>query len=143
MPGVTLTKWRRTWAERFPRLTLEVVAVAEADQRGTLDAGLVDVCFVRLPVDTEGLHRIPLYEEVANFSPNNAPQLVDGPQPRELLDRAVMGAQADAARFSAEAAQLPQAENPVAAAQDLAGRAGAAAQQHAGDVRGAVDAFLR
>ena len=37
----------------------------------------------------------------------------------ELLDRAVMGAQADAARFSAEAAQLPQAENPVAAAQDL------------------------
>ncbi|MGV0344300.1 hypothetical protein ACUY3P_08260 [Corynebacterium lehmanniae] len=85
----------------------------------------------------------PLYEEVANFSPNNAPQLVDGPQPRELLDRAVMGAQADAARFSAEAAQLPQAEDPVAAAQDLAGRANAAAQQHAGDVRGAVDAFLR
>ena len=54
-----------------------------------------------------------------------------------------MGAQADAARFSAEAAQLPQAEDPVAAAQDLAGRANAAAQQHAGDVRGAVDAFLR
>mgnify|MGYP002719514610 len=85
----------------------------------------------------------PLYEEAANFAPNNAPQLVDGPQPRELLDRAAMGAQADAARFSAEAAQLPRAEDPVAAAQDLAGRASAAAQQHAGDVRGAVDAFLR
>ena len=84
----------------------------------------------------------PLYEEVAQSSPQ-APQLVDGPQPRELLDRAVIGAQADAARFSAEAAQLPQAADPVAAAQDLAGRAGAAAQQHAGDVRGAVDAFLR
>ena len=54
-----------------------------------------------------------------------------------------MGAQADAARFSAEAAQLPQAADPVAAAQDLAGRANAAVQQHAGDVRGAVDAFLR
>ena len=85
----------------------------------------------------------PLYEEVAQSSPDKAPQLIDGPQPRELLDRAVMGAQADAARFSAEAAQLPQAEDPVAAAQDLAGRANAAAQQHAGDVRGAVDAFLR
>ena len=84
----------------------------------------------------------PLYEDMAQFSPQ-APKLVDGPQPRELLDRAVMGAQADAARFSAEAAQLPQAADPVAAAQDLAGRAGAAAQQHAGDVRGAVDAFLR
>ncbi|OFT56922.1 hypothetical protein HMPREF3151_09525 [Corynebacterium sp. HMSC05H05] len=85
----------------------------------------------------------PLYEEVGQFSPDKAPQLVDGPQPRELLDRAVMGAQADAARFSAEAAQLPQAEDPVVAAQDLAGRAGVAAQQHADDVRGAVDAFLR
>ena len=85
----------------------------------------------------------PLYEEVGQFSPDKAPQLIDGPQPRELLDRAVMGTQADAARFSAEAAQLPQAADPVAAAQDLAGRASAAAQQHAGDVRGAVDAFLR
>ena len=84
-----------------------------------------------------------MYEEVGQFSPDKAPQLVDGPQPRELLDRAVMGAQADAARFSAEAAQLPQAEDPVVAAQDLAGRAGVAAQQHADDVRGAVDAFLR
>ena len=85
----------------------------------------------------------PLYEEVGQFSPDKAPQLADGPQPRELLDRAVMDAQADAARFSAEAVQLPQAADPVAAAQDLAGRANAAVQQHAGDVRGAVDAFLR
>lgn len=84
----------------------------------------------------------PLYEEIAQSSPQ-APETVDGPQPRELLDRAVMGAQADAARFSTEAAHLPQAADPVAAAQDLAGRASAAAQQHAGDVRGAVDAFLR
>ena len=39
--------------------------MAEADQRGVLDRYAVDLSFVRLPLDTEGLHLIPLYEEVA------------------------------------------------------------------------------
>lgn len=63
MPGVTLTKWRRVWAERLPRTPLTVVEVAEADQRSALSAGQVDLCFVRLPVDAEGLHTIRLYDE--------------------------------------------------------------------------------
>ncbi|WJY96654.1 hypothetical protein [Corynebacterium fournieri] len=84
----------------------------------------------------------PLYEEVAQSSPQ-APETVDGPQPREMLDNAVMGAQADAAQLSAEAAQLPSAPNPVAAAQDLAGRADAAARGRAGEVRAAIDEYLR
>ncbi|GAA4893395.1 LysR substrate-binding domain-containing protein [Tessaracoccus lubricantis] len=62
VPGVTLTKWRRIWAERF-RAPLEVVDVTEADQRRALVAGDVDMCFVRLPIEREGLHVIPLYEE--------------------------------------------------------------------------------
>ncbi len=64
VPGVTLRKWRNVWAERFGRVTLEVVEVTEADQRRVLDTGEADLCFVRLPVDTDGLHLIPLYEEV-------------------------------------------------------------------------------
>lgn len=63
VPGVTLTKWRRVWAERFPRTPLDVLAVAQADQRAVLDAGAVDLCFARLPLETDGLHAIPLYEE--------------------------------------------------------------------------------
>lgn len=35
-----------------------------ADQRRVLDAGAVDLCFVRLPVDADGLHLIRLYDEV-------------------------------------------------------------------------------
>ena len=62
MPGVTLTKWRRIWGERF-RTPLEVVEVAEADQRRAVVAGEVDMCFVRLPIEREGLHVIP-YDEV-------------------------------------------------------------------------------
>jgi len=64
VPGVTLTKWRRVWAERFPRLSLEVVEVAEVEQREAIEAERVDMCFVRLPLAGERLHVIPLYEEV-------------------------------------------------------------------------------
>lgn len=63
VPGVILTKWRRTWAERYPRTPLETFEVTEADQRRVLVSGEVDFCFARLPLDTEGLHLIRLYEE--------------------------------------------------------------------------------
>jgi DNA-binding transcriptional LysR family regulator len=64
VPGVTLTKWRRIWSERFPRLALEIVEVTEAEQREAITQEQVDLCFVRLPVVDAGLHVIPLYEEV-------------------------------------------------------------------------------
>lgn len=63
VPGVTLTKWRRTWAERFRRVPLEVTEIPEAEQRRALGSGQVDMCFVRLPIETAGLHTIALYEE--------------------------------------------------------------------------------
>lgn len=62
VPGVTLTKWRRIWGERF-RQPLAVQEVAEADQRRVVVDGAVDMCFARLPIDKSGLHVIPLYEE--------------------------------------------------------------------------------
>jgi hypothetical protein len=62
VPGVTLTKWRRIWAERF-RSPLEGVELTEADQRRALIEGRVDLAFVRLPVDRTGLHLITLYDE--------------------------------------------------------------------------------
>ncbi|MGC3993408.1 MAG: LysR family substrate-binding domain-containing protein [Propionicimonas sp.] len=64
VPGVTMTKWTTTWRERFRSVPLDVVEVEEADQRRALDAGEVDLCFVRPPIDTDALHLIPLYEEV-------------------------------------------------------------------------------
>lgn len=64
VPGVTLTKWRGVWAERFPRQPLEVVEVDQDDQRRVLDDGEVDLCFVRLPIEVDELHLIKLYEEL-------------------------------------------------------------------------------
>lgn len=63
VPGVTLTKWRTIWADRFRGVPLDVVEVAETDVRTTLDAGTVDLCFARLPVETTDLHAIRLWDE--------------------------------------------------------------------------------
>ena len=64
VPGVVTTKWHTRWEERIDA-RLEVVDVAEADARRALDNDEVDVCFARLPLDRDGLHAIPLYEETA------------------------------------------------------------------------------
>lgn len=64
VPGVTVTKWRGIWGERFGRVRLELVDVPEPDQRRVLVEDEVDMCFVRLPIDDEGLHTIRLYEEL-------------------------------------------------------------------------------
>ena len=65
MPGVTPDKWARIWREREPGIPLELTLVEEPDQESVLRGGAADMCFVRLPVDRDGLHLIPLYEELA------------------------------------------------------------------------------
>lgn len=64
VPGVVTTKWATRWDERVDA-RLEVVDVAEAEVRRVLETGEVDMCFARLPLEREGLHAIPLYEETA------------------------------------------------------------------------------
>ena len=63
--GVSPAKWLRAWTERRPDLALEAERVDEPSQLDALLAGESDLAFVRLPVDAEGLHVIPLWEEVA------------------------------------------------------------------------------
>ncbi|QIS21664.1 LysR family substrate-binding domain-containing protein [Nocardia terpenica] len=64
VPGVTVSKWAGIWGERFPESPLELVAVPQAEQEAALREGRVDMCFVRLPIDREGLHAIPLWHEL-------------------------------------------------------------------------------
>ncbi len=64
VPGVTVTKWTRTWAERHPSEPLELLPVAERDQLAAVMEDRADVCFVRLPIEREGLNVIRLYGEV-------------------------------------------------------------------------------
>lgn len=62
--GATPDKWAGTWRSRYPRDPLELVPVTQDVQEDGLRDGSLDVALVRLPIDREGLHCIPLYDEV-------------------------------------------------------------------------------
>lgn len=62
--GVTPTKWTRIWNERFPDVALELVPTTRDTQLPLLRDGSVEVAFVRLPIDRDGLDVVGLYEEV-------------------------------------------------------------------------------
>ncbi|MGI5218879.1 LysR family transcriptional regulator [Nocardia sp. CA-290969] len=64
VPGVTVTKWERIWGRRFPDTPLDLVPVTQAEQEPALREGRVDMCFVRLPIDRDGMNAIPLYREL-------------------------------------------------------------------------------
>ena len=62
--GATPDKWAGTWRKRRPRAPLELVPVEQESQETGLRDASLDMCLVRLPVDREGLHCIPLYDEL-------------------------------------------------------------------------------
>ncbi|MGN6221252.1 MAG: LysR substrate-binding domain-containing protein [Microbacterium sp.] len=64
IPGATPGRWIDTWNDRMPRTSLDLVPLEVADQRRALVDGEVDAALVRLPIDKDGLHVIPLYDEV-------------------------------------------------------------------------------
>lgn len=79
VPGVTPSKWFRIWADRFPAtpiepIPLETVSLGETDPLAVLFDAVpdareqveapADVVIARLPVVAEGVHAIPLYEEL-------------------------------------------------------------------------------
>jgi len=63
--GVSPSRWLRVWEELRPDLPLEAIRVEEHDQLSALAAGEADLAFVRLPVDTTGLHTVQLWDELA------------------------------------------------------------------------------
>jgi len=63
--GVSPAKWLRAWNERRPDQPLEAVRVEQPEQLAELSSGDADLAFVRLPIDEDGLHTIPLWEELA------------------------------------------------------------------------------
>ena len=65
IPGATPGSWIDAGKERMPLSELELRPISVADQRAQLlDHGL-DAALVRLPIVADGLHLIPLYDEIA------------------------------------------------------------------------------
>ncbi|NHB83711.1 LysR family transcriptional regulator [Tessaracoccus sp. HDW20] len=110
---MTLTKWERIWGERFPGVPMQVVDVDEAGQRHALVSGSVDMCFSRLPLDREGLHAIPLYDElpVAWLSKDHVLAELDELSTADLADENVLyasdQASIDLASYSAAVLRVP------------------------------------
>lgn len=65
VPGATPGKWMDAWRERMPATAIEFEPIEVRDQEHRLSDGDLDAALVRLPIDTTGLHVIPLYDEVA------------------------------------------------------------------------------
>lgn len=61
--GATPDKWARTWRERRAREPLELHPLDQDAQETGIRDGSLDMALVRLPIDREGLHCIPLYDE--------------------------------------------------------------------------------
>jgi DNA-binding transcriptional LysR family regulator len=85
--GATPDKWAGVWRQRS-REAIELVPVEETAQLHKLREGAVDVALVRLPVDREGLHLIPLYEEraVAVMGIENALTLLEEVTEDDIVD---------------------------------------------------------
>jgi DNA-binding transcriptional LysR family regulator len=85
--GATPDKWARVWRERSKE-RLELVPVTEDTQLVGVRDGSQSMALVRLPVDREGLHLIPLYEElpVAVMSIDNTLTLLDEVSQADLAD---------------------------------------------------------
>ncbi|WP_020519170.1 LysR substrate-binding domain-containing protein [Catelliglobosispora koreensis] len=63
VPGVTVSKWSRTWSERLPDVELRLVAAEDAQAADELLASQADAGLIRLPVDMDTFHAISLYTE--------------------------------------------------------------------------------
>ena len=63
IPGATPGKWIDAWQERMPRVELNLHPISVAEQGAALREGGLDAALVRLPIDADGLHIIPLYDE--------------------------------------------------------------------------------
>ena len=97
VPGVTPGKWARMWAERRPRVPLELVTATTDEAVELVRTGALDAALVRLPIDRTGLHVIPLYTEttVAVAPKDHVVTAADEVTVADLADEVVLRPQDD------------------------------------------------
>lgn len=63
VPGATPGKWIDTWKQRMPHVALELVPIDAETQRASIAE--LDAALIRLPLEDDTLHLIPLYDEIS------------------------------------------------------------------------------
>ncbi|MGV8880731.1 MAG: LysR family substrate-binding domain-containing protein [Rhodoglobus sp.] len=126
--GVTPGKWARIWAERMPTVPLSLVQGSPAETLSSLVEGDADVALVRLPVPTDGLASIPLYDELAYVvvPKDHAIESLDSLNLTDLADENVLdGDWADAIELVAAnvgVAIMPQSVTRALSRKDVVAR---------------------
>lgn len=84
VPGATPGKWIDTWKQRLPHVRLELVPIDAETQRASIDE--LDAALIRLPMNDDTVHLIPLYEEIAVVVASAESHLlsVDELEPKDL-----------------------------------------------------------
>lgn len=113
--GVTLTKWTRIWADRFPDVALSVVATTPDTQVSHLRDRTVDVSFVRPPIDREGLNAIGLYQEVqvVVVPKDHAVAAFDSVTALDLADEHLLADPATVPEWASVATELDTGDRPA------------------------------
>lgn len=113
--GVTLTKWTRIWADRFPDVALSVVATTPDTQVSHLRDRTVDVSFVRPPIDREGLNAIGLYQEiqVVVVPKDHAVAAFDSVTALDLADEHLLADPTTVPEWAAVATELSTGDRPA------------------------------
>jgi DNA-binding transcriptional LysR family regulator len=98
VPGVTPDKWARMWAERRPQVPLELDLATTDEVVARIRGGGLDAGLVRLPIDRDGLHAIPLYTEttVVVVPKDHVVTAADEATLADLADEVVLRPQDDA-----------------------------------------------
>lgn len=65
VPGIMPDRWARVWEQRHPTVPLQLLPVPEHEQLSALREDRVEMAFVRDADEHQGLHLIPLYEELS------------------------------------------------------------------------------
>lgn len=113
--GSTPDKWAQRFRERSRR-TLVLVPVDEADQEQVVRDGRADMVLARLPVDREGLHCIPLYDEqpVVVVALDHVVTVADEVTTEELADEQLVLPERSGWRPTVEQLPWPPMEVPEA-----------------------------
>ncbi|MFI9385048.1 LysR family transcriptional regulator substrate-binding protein [Kutzneria sp. NPDC052558] len=115
VPGVTPAKWVRTWRERLPEVPLTLVRVTAAEAETAVRRGEADAVLLRLPVDRDGLHAIPLYIEatVAIVPKDHFLAAAEELSEQDLADEVVLHPLDDVLEWTAPLPGKPAFERPA------------------------------